>query len=89
MEAHYFLNDCFLPDGALLAGAARLASLPGVIVQARYDLLCPPAGASSHWPGARIDMVEAAGHALAHPGVVEAVRAGVRALTPAGAGQEA
>jgi len=89
MEAHYFLNGCFLAHGALLAGAARLAGVPGVIVQARYDLLCPPAGAyalAARWPGARIDMVEAAGHSLAHPGVAEAVRAGVRALTPAGTG---
>ncbi|MDT8856810.1 alpha/beta fold hydrolase [Paracoccaceae bacterium Fryx2] len=42
MEAHYFLNDCFLPPDSLLAGADRLAGVPGIMVQARLDLLCPP-----------------------------------------------
>lgn len=52
------------------------AGIPGVIVQARYDLLCPPSSAfalATRWPDARIRMVEAAGHALEHPGVRAAV----------------
>jgi proline iminopeptidase len=84
MEAHYFLHDCFLPPGALLNGAPRLGSLPGLIVQARYDLLCPPITAhrlAQSWPGARIVMVEAAGHSLAHPGVARAVGEAIVALT--------
>lgn len=84
MEAHYFLHDCFLRPRALLDGAPRLEGLPGVIVQARYDLLCPPATAhrlAEAWPGARIVMVEAAGHSLGHPSVAQAVADGVDALT--------
>ena len=85
MEAHYFLNDCFLAPDALLAGAGRLSGIPGRIVQARYDLLCPPITAhrlAKAWPEAKLIMVETAGHSLGHPEVARAVRAGVADLTP-------
>jgi proline iminopeptidase len=75
MEAHYFTNDCFMRPNQLLAEAAKLATIPGIIVQGRYDLLCPPA--TSHalaaiWP-AEIRFVESAGHSLYDPGVRDAV----------------
>jgi len=76
MEAHYFYHDCFMKPGQLLAEAARLATIPGLIVQGRYDLLCPPA--TSHalcaaWPDSQIRLVESAGHSLYDPGVRDAV----------------
>ena len=76
MEAHYFQNDCFMKPGQLLAEAARLAGIPGLIVQGRYDLLCPPA--TSHalaavWPDSKVRLVEGAGHSLYDPGVRDAV----------------
>jgi proline iminopeptidase len=76
MEAHYFRNNCFMKDGQLLAEAARLDGIPGVIVQGRYDLLCPPA--TSHalaaaWPGPEVRIVDAAGHTLYDPGIRDAV----------------
>ncbi len=76
MEAHYFRNDCFLTPGQLLAGAARLRGIPGIIVQGRYDLLCPPATAhalAAAWPAAEVRVVEGAGHSLYDPGVRDAV----------------
>jgi proline iminopeptidase len=80
MEAHYFSNECFLGPDALLNGAARLADIRGVIVQGRYDLLCPPATAQAlaeRWPAARIETVEAAGHSMAHPAIAAALQAAV------------
>jgi proline iminopeptidase len=76
MEAHYFVNDCFMKPDQLLAEAGKLADIPGIIVQGRYDLLCPPA--TSHalaaaWPNAEIRFVEGAGHSLYDPGVRDAV----------------
>jgi proline iminopeptidase len=76
MEAHYFQNDCFMGPGQLLGGAGKLAGIPGIIVQGRYDLLCPPA--TSHalaaaWRGSEIRIVEGAGHSLYDPGVRDAV----------------
>jgi proline iminopeptidase len=83
MEAHYFLHGCFMSEGELLADAHRLRDIPGVIVQARYDLLCPPATAyrlAARWPEARLVVVEAAGHSLGHPEVAAAMREAVASL---------
>ena len=76
MEAHYFHNDCFMKPGQLLAEAASLTRIAGVIVQARYDLLCPPATARAlHavWPDSEVRFVEGAGHSLYDRGVRDAV----------------
>ncbi|KFC67680.1 Proline iminopeptidase [Devosia sp. LC5] len=83
MEAHYFAQDSFLATGQLLAGAGRLKSIPGVIVQGQFDLLCPPAmsyALAKTWGNAEIVLVEGAGHAMSEPGVTEAVVAGINAL---------
>ena len=76
MEAHYFRNDCFMTPGQLMAEAKKLKGIPGIIVQGRYDLLCPPA--TSHalvavWRDAEVRFVEGAGHSLYDPGVRDAV----------------
>ena len=80
LENHYFLNGGFLaPDQAILDNMARIAHLPGVIVQGRYDMICPPRAAhrlAALWPKARLAMVPRAGHALSEPGITaELVRA--------------
>lgn len=83
MEAHYFSQGCFL-DRPLLDGMGAIAHLPGVIVQGRYDLLCPPATSAAlaaRWPAARIVFVEGAGHLITQPGVKSAVQEAIRALT--------
>jgi proline iminopeptidase len=42
IEAHYFVNKGFFEtDDQLLRNAARLRHIPGVIVQGRYDVVCP------------------------------------------------
>jgi proline iminopeptidase len=76
MEAHYFVNECFMRPNQLLDEAGRLADIPGIIVQGRYDLLCPPATSqalAARWPHAEIRIVEGAGHTLYDPGVRDAV----------------
>jgi proline iminopeptidase len=76
MEAHYFQNDCFMRPDQLVAEAAKLTDIPGIVVQGRYDLLCPPA--TSHalaavWPGAEVRVIDGAGHSLYDPGIRDAV----------------
>jgi proline iminopeptidase len=76
MEAHYFQNDCFMRPNQLLEEAGKLNGIPGLIVQGRFDLLCPPA--TSHalaavWPGSEVRVVEGAGHSLYDPGIRDAV----------------
>ena len=66
VEWHYIKNACFLEPGELIAGAARLRAVPGVIVQGRYDLLCPPRAAAAvagAWGNADLRIVAEAGHA--------------------------
>jgi proline iminopeptidase len=76
MEAHYFQNDCFMKPDQLMNEAGRLADIHGIIVQGRYDLLCPPATShalAARWPRAEIRIVGGAGHSLYDPGIRDAV----------------
>lgn len=80
LENHYFRNAGFLEfDGQILAHMGRIAHIPGVIVQGRYDMICPPVNAhalSEAWKNAELKMVRNAGHALSEPGIsAELVRA--------------
>lgn len=73
IECHYFKNKGFLAeDGQILRDAGRIRDIPGVIVQGRYDMICPPLSAFElhrAWPGSELRMVGDAGHALSEPGV--------------------
>jgi len=73
LENHYFINGGFLErDGQILSEMEKIADIPGVIVQGRYDMICPPTSAfelSKRWPRAQLRMVRNAGHALSEPGI--------------------
>ncbi len=85
LENHYFHNDIFLPpDKQILGRIDRIADIPGVIVQGRQDMICPPVSAwklAQAWPAGRLVMVPRAGHALSEPGITAEL---VRALATAG-----
>jgi proline iminopeptidase len=72
IEAHYFVNRIFLPDDFLLANVDRVRHIPAVIVQGRYDAVCPPVTADdlhSAWPEAEYHLVPDAGHSAFEPGI--------------------
>jgi proline iminopeptidase len=72
IEAHYFMNHIFLPDNSLLANLARIRSVPAIIVQGRYDAVCPAVTADElarAWPEARYVVVPDAGHSAFEPGI--------------------
>ncbi|MDB5594784.1 MAG: proline iminopeptidase [Hyphomicrobiales bacterium] len=76
IEAHYFVNQSFLPEGEILGKASRLAGLPGVIVQGRYDAVTPPVTAFElhrAWPGSTLDIAPDAGHATVEPGMLRRI----------------
>lgn len=80
-EWHYVKHRFFLPPGQLLDNAGSLADIPGIIVQGRYDLLCPPVTAcrlAARWPAARLRLVPAAGHDAAEPDIQSALLAAIR-----------
>jgi len=73
LENHYFINNGFLEyDGQILSNMGKISHIPGVIVQGRYDMICPPTSAwriNELWPAAELKMVRNAGHALSEPGI--------------------
>ena len=76
MEAHYFINDIFLPEDSLLKNVGKIRHIPAVIVQGRYDLVCPIETADElhrAWPEAEYTVVPDAGHSAMEPGIRSAL----------------
>ena len=76
IENHYFRNGGWWEEGQLIRDADRLADIPGVIVQGRYDVCTPPMTAwALHraWPQAEFRMIPDAGHAFDEPGILDAL----------------
>jgi len=75
IECHYFYHGGFFEyDGQLLNEMNKIAHLPGVIVQGRYDLVTPTATAwqlAKLWPNAQLEIVPDAGHAMTEPGIID------------------
>jgi len=72
IEAHYFKHDIFLPESALLDNVQRIRDIPGIIVQGRYDAVCPIVSADDlhrAWPEAEYIVVPDAGHSAWEPGI--------------------
>ena len=72
IEAHYFVNNIFLPDNSLLTQLDRIRTIPAIIVQGRYDAVCPIVSADElarAWPEARYVVVADAGHSAFEPGI--------------------
>ncbi|MGH8195934.1 MAG: prolyl aminopeptidase [Woeseiaceae bacterium] len=71
IECHYFVNDGFMEEDRLLKNIDRIRHIPGVIVQGRYDVVCPVVSAfelANAWPEAELCIVPDAGHAAFEPG---------------------
>ena len=77
IENHYFVNGGFFEcDGQLLRDAHRLHGIPAVIVQGRYDVVCPMRSAwdlHRAWPQARLEIIPDAGHSAFEPGITDAL----------------
>jgi proline iminopeptidase len=73
IEAHYFVNRGFFThDDQLLDGVERIRQIPAVIVQGRYDVVCPIDTAwelHRRWPEADFKIVPDAGHSAYEPGI--------------------
>jgi proline iminopeptidase len=73
IEAHYFVNRGFLDsDEQLLRGVESIRHIPAVIVQGRYDMVCPMRSAwdlHRAWPEAMLRIVADAGHSAFETGI--------------------
>lgn len=77
IECHYFINNGFFKeDGWILNNISKIRHIPAVIVQGRYDVVCPPMSAwdlHRAWPEAKFVMIPDAGHASREPGTAKAL----------------
>lgn len=76
IEAHYFINDIFLPLDSLLNNIRVLRDIPAVMVQGRYDIVCPLITADTvarAWPEADYRIIPDAGHMVMEPGILAAL----------------
>ena len=76
LENHYFLHRGWFGEDQLIANAGRLAGIPAVIVQGRYDVATPAVTAyelHQAWPQADFTIAPVAGHAFSEPGILEAL----------------
>ncbi|MEG4322844.1 MULTISPECIES: prolyl aminopeptidase [unclassified Microcoleus] len=73
IECHYFINKGFIePEDKLLLNIDGIRKIPAVIVQGRYDVVCPMMSAwelHRAWPEAEFIVVADAGHSMSEPGI--------------------
>ncbi len=77
IECHYFVNGGFFErENQLLEEIERIRHIPAVIVQGRYDVVCPMTSAwelHRAWPEAALVIVPDAGHSATEPGIIDAL----------------
>lgn len=77
IECHYFVNEGFLKsENQLIEGIDQIRHIPGIIIQGRYDMVCPIITAwelHKAWPEAEFVVVPNSGHSLREPGTINAV----------------
>ena len=74
LVTHYAFHNAWLGDGRVLRDASRLAAIPGVLVNGRFDFQSPIATAwqlHNLWPRSELVIVSDAGHAASNPGITQ------------------
>lgn len=81
LENYYMANRCFLEEGQLLRDAHKITDIPLVLVNGRYDMICPPVTA---WrlhrllPASKLVIAEGAGHWMGDKPVQDALLRAMR-----------
>ena len=75
IECHFFVNGGFFEvDGQILRDIDSIRHIPGVIVQGRYDVVCPMRSAwdlHKAWPESELHVVANAGHSANEVGIID------------------
>ena len=73
IENHYFINNGFLNrDGQIIQDLYLIEKIPTIIVQGRYDMICPPETAEKvqlALHNSKLVIVKNAGHAMSEFGI--------------------
>jgi proline iminopeptidase len=84
-ENYYMANGCFLEEGQLFRDADKIRHIPAVIINGRYDIVCPPDAAydlHKILPRSRLIIAESAGHWMGEPPVEQALLRAMKAFEP-------
>lgn len=77
IECHYFVHNAFFnTDNYLIENVDKIRHLPAIIVQGRYDIVCPMMSAwdlHRAWPEADFRIIADAGHSITEPGIARAL----------------
>jgi proline iminopeptidase len=76
IECHYFMHDSFLEENQILRDTDRLQGIPGIIIQGRFDVVCPMQSAwelHQAWPDSQLQIVPDAGHSATETGIIDAL----------------
>ena len=87
---HYCVNDFFVGDDDILSRIDRIRHIPGIIIQARYDVVTPARSAwdlHKAWPEAEFKIVNDGNHSVDEPDMAAAMIEGQRRLAELIAGQ--
>ena len=73
IECHYFTNGGFFEtENQLIENVGCIRHIPAVIVQGRYDVVCPAESAwelAQAWPEAKLHIIQDAGHSVFETGI--------------------
>ena len=76
LENYYMAKDCFLGGDWILRNTDRIEDIPTIIVNGRYDAICPPRNAyrlHRRLPNSKLIIAEQAGHWMGEPPVERAL----------------
>lgn len=77
IECHYFMNNSFFPtDNYLIENVDKIRHIPTVIVQGRYDVVCPSVSAwelHKAFQEADLQIIKDAGHSISEKGIASAL----------------
>lgn len=76
VQLHYLVNHGFIAERPLLDQVERFRNIPAIIIQGRYDMVCPPLTAyelHQSWPEAELKIIPDAGHSAMEPGIAAAL----------------
>lgn len=75
IECHYFMNNCFFEtENYLVENVGKIRNIPSVIVQGRYDVVCPMTSAwelHRQWPQSDLRIIPDAGHSISETGIID------------------
>ena len=72
LEWHYTKNNFFLKNNEIISNIKKIKKIPTIIIQGRYDLICPPKSAfflAKNMSNCELKIIENSGHSMSEPNI--------------------